>query len=763
MVNTNRSLWCIEQKAYDAQKEDFYESLFSLGNGYMGTRGFQEESYKREPHERCQFIAGVFDYIKKGITDMVNTPNYFCSVVTVNGEKMDFDQGKILEYQSILDMKKGILIRDLLWENSKGQITRIKKERFVSLDQIHLAVARYTLIPMNYSGVIALETGIDAGVKNNPISDDQLKENVETVCLLDVKEHKGIKNGGYIKVATKQSGYEIFESYRLKCDVLDEKIISKGIIESDFYIGSRVECKVHEGEAVTFEKVISVYTSRDGMLCAENETIELSQQANESGYERLAKSHSKAWEEKWQIADIQIEGDNKLQQAIRYNIFQLIQTNAERDEKVSIGARGIMHGRYKGCYFWDTEIFMLPFFLYTNPVAAKSLLMYRYHSLEGARANAKDLNLEGVKFPWMSATEGREQCESWDTGSCEVHINADIPYAIEHYYKATGDNEFLLRYGAQIYIETARYWKSRFTYDAVADVYNMIFVKGPNEYGGATVNNTYTTYMALHNFKLAMNTILWMKKLGQWEPLKEKLQFEDIELEKWQKIIDKAVIHYDQEKNLYIEDSLFYQLEPIELDRYKESAVPLYKKVCFDRLQRYRVLKQADVILLMTLLPAEFNQQEKLAAWQTYEPITLHDSTLSFGTHAIMASMLGLDEKAYEYLEKSVYLDLDNLMENTDVEGIHSAALGISWQAIVFGIAGLAIEEDGLVLKPRLPKKWQGISFKFVYLYNVLQFTINHSELTVQLSQDSVLDVLEIKVFEKAIFAQKNEKMYMLL
>jgi trehalose/maltose hydrolase-like predicted phosphorylase len=758
MKSENCRLWCIEQNKYKEEKESFYESIFSLGNGYMGVRGFHEESYKRKPHERCIFIAGLFDYIEKGITDMVNTPNYYYSVVTVNDDKFDFTQGKILEYNSRLDMKNGVLIRNILWENSKGQITNIKKERFISLDQIHLAVAKYSFIPINYSGEIMLKSGIDGSVKNNPINDDQLKENNETIKLLSVLESKSIENGGYIKVTTKNSHREIYECYTLDINVDEKEIISQESIEEDEYIGSKIVFKVQQGKEYIFEKYISVFTSRDGVKNIERETKKFSQEAYKKGFDELLKQHAKAWNKKWDMSDIQIEGDGDIQRAIRYNIFQLIQTNAERDYKVSIGARGIMHGRYKGCYFWDTEIFMLPFFIYTNPDAAKKLLLYRYHTLEGARANAKDLNLEGIKFPWMASIDGREQCESWDTGCCEIHINADIPYAIDHYYKATGDVDFILQYGAEIYIETARYWKSRFSYDEGADIYNMVFVKGPNEYGGVTFNNTYSTYMALNNFKLAIDAISLLKKKNQWEHLEEKLQFQMTEIKQWKKIIDKAVINYDEKKRLYVEDDHFYQLEPIDLSDFKEGTTPLYKKISFDRLQRFRVLKQADVILLMTLFPLAFSHDEKLTAWQEYEPITLHDSTLSFGTHSILAAMIGLHNEAYKYFEKSVTLDLLDVMKNTKKEGIHSASLGISWQSVIFGFAGLVLEGNKLILSPHIPKKWEKISFKLFYRNNIIQFVISHSNIEIQLFEGSILDTLYMGLFDKDIYVHKGVK-----
>lgn len=757
MIKEHSNSWCIVQDVMDVAREGFYESLFSLGNGYMGVRGFHEDDTQKLPHERSQFIAGIFDYIDSGITDMVNTPNYLHTKFMVDGEPFDINQGKVLDYKSILDMKRGTLTRTILWENNLGQITKVEKERFISLHHLHLACLRYTLTPINYSGELVIETGIDGSVRNSPINDDQMKVNNKTIKLLTKVDAKANQGSGYLEMLTQTRKEVVAESYEVKSLTNQEHIVENTGIQEDCYVGSRYVIDGHEGRAYTFEKYISVYTSRDGVEELKETTLRLSEEAGRIGYTELLRQHELAWAKKWHIADIQIGENQRIQQAIRYNIFQLIQTNAEHDHRVSIGARGIMHGRYKGCYFWDTEIFMLPFFLYTNPEAAKNLLLYRYHTLEGARENAKAMNLKGIKYPWMSSADGREQCESWDTGSCEIHINADIPYAIDHYYQVTGDVDFILNYGAEIYMETARYWSSRFSYDEKKDIYNMLFVKGPNEYGGVTLNNTYTSFMALHNIQLAMEAISLLKEHNQWEAFANKLDFEYGELDQWQDILDKAVIHYDEEKQLYIEDQHFFDLEPVSLEDFKDGETPLYKKICFDRLQRYRVLKQADVIQLMTLFPKAFTMEEKLVAWETYEPITLHDSTLSFGTHALFAATLGLDQVAWDYFEKSVVLDIEDVMHNTDTEGIHSASLGISWQAIIFGFAGLVLEDGELSMYPRMPKQWGKTQFNVVYRNNILHVSIMEDVAKVTLSKESPLDQMDIKIWDQLLSLEKGK------
>lgn len=728
--------WIVKQERYQPEREDFYESIFSLGNGYMGVRGFLEEQPEIGPSQTCTYIAGIYDYLKSEITDMVNTPNFSSSRITLNGEQFNYMAGKIIEFTRYLNLKEGSLTKSFIWEDKNGSKTKIETIRFLSIDNRHIGAMRYKVVPLNYSGTLTFETAIDANVVNNPISDDQLKKNTDYVDFLQELE-RGMAEGGanFILLKTAGTEYRICEALSFNCFSVDpaEKF-EKDSVSRQRYIAEKIEINMQQGKTYTLDKLVAVVTSRDGLETDIREaTLNYVTDAGKSGFDVLYENNRKAWEKKWDIADIVIEGDEKTQLAIRFNIFQLIQGNAEDDPNISIGARSIFHGRYKGCYFWDTEIFMFPFYVYTNPKAARNLLLYRYHTLWGAEENARRLSVEGAKFAWMCTTNGLEQCETWDTGCCEIHINADVAYAIDQYCKVSGDVEFIRDHGTEIYIKTARYWKSRFTYNAEKNRYNMLFVKGPNEYGGVTENNTYTTIMAINNLKLAMDAVEMMKNqfAPEWDELKEKTGFEDSEMEVWKDIAQNAIVNYDPHRNLYLEDDNFLKLEPLSIGEFKTDDTPLYHKLSFDRLQRYMVLKQADVILLMTLLPQLFTEEEKKAAWEFYEPITLHDSTLSFGTHALFAARLGLKEKAVEYFYKSLRLDLDDVMWNTGKEGLHFASFGATWQAVVNGFAGLELGENGLNFSPNLPEAWKSLSFKLIYRGKLINVRVSEGNATV--------------------------------
>lgn len=747
-MKSGYNAWSIEQKDLTRRDREFHESIFSLGNGYMGVRGFDEEEDRGTRYELCTYIAGIFDYFQPGFTDMVNTPNFWRTKIRINGEDFAVQEGSATECSKSLNMREGTVSRRIIWKDKQGNRTLIETVKFLNLSAVHTAALRVKITPLDEDGEVSWETGIDADVRNNLIPDDQMKEEFNLYEFLS-EEGKGHSNTGvmFINLKTGKSQFELCEGFGINLTSNGNPVSHEDqMIQKDKYIARKVRFRVKKNQEYILDKFISVWTSRDtvDLLC--DTVVDSVKTLMDKGFDEVLAEQRSAWQEKWEVCNIRIDGDDQCQQALRYNIFQLIQTSAANDPKVSIGARGIMHGRYKGCYFWDTEIFMLPFYLYTNPGAARNLLMYRYFTLPGAEKNAREQNVDGARFPWMSSLDGIEQCDTWDIGFSEVHITADVAYAVNRYYEVTGDIEFIRSYGLEILIQTARYWRSRFTYDQVQDRFNMLFVKGPNEYGGVTINNTYTTMMAIHNLQTAQKFISIIKQQHPmaWDTVKNKVEFDETEIGTWDEIIAKAVINYDAEKNLYIEDDNFFKLEPLNIREVKEGDVPLYRKICFDRLQRYRVLKQADVLLLMWLLPNRFSLPEKLAAWNFYEPITAHDSSLSFGTHAAIAAKLGLAEAAYRYFVKSVRLDLDDDMENTGPEGIHFAALGASWQAVVNGFCGVEINNEELVVDPHLPGSWNAISFKLYYQNSRISFDFTKDHTVILLEAG---DCQEIPVF----------------
>jgi trehalose/maltose hydrolase-like predicted phosphorylase len=670
----------------------FLESIFSQSNGYLGSRcSFFMDGAK--DYERCNYLAGGFDYISPGVTDMVNLPDLFHFQFSLGtGEYQSFSQS--------LDMRNGLFERKSVWKDKEGRETQIDISRFISMDNKHVSALSLELTALNYSGNTAVFMGIDGKTVNLPVDDDQTKENLDTVSLLSVSETETGEDYCFLKADSKAS-------CRLHVAMTARMFQNRGTAKD----ASVPDCPAKElniplveGEMVRIEKIL--YTEA---VLVDSETFlhggqDLCPHVINRSFAELLKDSEGAWKSRWDQADIEVTqkgNDSTIQSALRYNLFQLIQNCPWEDPTVSIGARGLTHGRYKGCCFWDTDIFLLPFYLYTDPKAARNLILFRLNTLPDAKKNAKALNLPGARYPWMCAIGGMEQCQSWDIGRCEIHITADVAYAVENYLKISGD-ETLDSQSAQLYVETARYWAGRFSYDQRKDVYNLLFVKGPDEYCGVSGNNAYTVLLARHNLRLALQAV------------ERKVAAAYVsEMKKWRDIIEKSRIEYDSDKDLYIQDDNFLRLEAFPGQKAGDGSAA-YHQYDFDWLQRYQVLKQADLVLLMVLKPEWFTDREQKAIWDFYEPLTLHDSSLSFGIHAWAAAYLGLEQKACEYFDKSLFLDLENRMKNTGREGIHLAAAGATWQAVVFGFAGLALGNGGKPeLSPRLPKDWKRLSFHF--------------------------------------------------
>lgn len=697
--------WEISCTDASAESRDFRESIFSQGNGYMGVRGFRPDAHGLHPAHRSTFYAGFFEYIRPGITDMVNQPDTMHTELLIDGA--DADALTILDYRQSLSLRDGLLTWHYTLLDGRGRRMRVEIERLIDMADLHTAALRYTICPLDSETVVTLRTGIDGSVENLPISDNQMQDDTAFLRLLRVEQAQAGCDGGYLLATTRTSRRASVACYR----VMDDRGAKRQGHRDGNRVYTQLEVSLPVGAAWRVEKTIAVACYRDG---GDPYALATSRLRDCTGFDAMHTRSAAAWEALWAKADVQVEGNELWQGAVRYNIFQLIQSTPRTDEHASIGARGLMHGRYKGCYFWDTEVFMLPLFLYTMPEVAKNLLLYRYHTLEDAKESARRFSVRGARYPWMASDTGFEQCETWDTGCCEVHITADIAYAMGRYVEVTGDTDFLFRYAVEVYVETARYWQDRFNYCVEDGQYHLLFVKGPDEYCGVTTNDFFTVYLARHNLLLALDAVQRLRREApeRYAALVKKTGLTDAEMAIWKRMAEHMVLHQDERTKVWQQDDTFARLEPVDVAAYKDSDEPLYCKLSFDRLQRLQVLKQPAVLMCMAMFPEAFSYEEIDAAWRYYEPKTLHDSTLSFGIHALIAARLDRQEEALRYFEKAVLLDLRDVMRNTGREGVHLAALGAAWQALVLGFGGVRVGAGGVVVQSHLPKTIDSLSFR---------------------------------------------------
>lgn len=685
-------------------REPFFESVFFTGNGRMGLRGYVAGEPDSRPSERGLFVAGMFAELKPGITDFVNLPTPAWHRLLFNGAPGVPEGG--IAYT--LDLAAGLLTQQytLLAGAARVQVT---EQRFLDPCRPALLAQRLSLCSSAPVKVV-LETGLYSGCCNCPVPDDQVKENTETVRLISEQGVEFAPAALTARWAARGTGLALTQQLRF---AWPEGWHAAELRRPGEAWGYSLRGALRPGQEAVFDKLCGVFTSRD------RDPL-IAPLPPDAGFDGLLAQAKAAWQTRWQECAVQIEGDEASEAALRYCLYQLMANCSPRDDTVSIGARGLTHTRYKGCYFWDTDLFMMPFYLLTHPEAAQSLERYRVNSLDAARAHAKKMNGAGARYPWMASFDGSEQCESWDIGASELHITADVVFALEQYLQISGD-EALAPAAWEVYAETARFWASRYTPDP-AGGYNLLFCKGPDEYCGITSNNLFTNWLARRNLRLALAAApkLRAKAPARWQAL----GLTEEELHRWQALHDGIKLPRDPATGRWRTDDTFHLLEPVELAALKPTPEASYHRVCFDRLQRCKVVKQADVLLLMSRLPQDFTREEKLAAWQDFEPLCLHDSTLSFASHALFAAQNGLGEAAWHYFEQALYLDLREVMGNTGKEGLHPANLGEVWQAVIFGFAGLRFGQAGPEFEPHLPERWRGLRFHFYWRGAQYQATV---------------------------------------
>lgn len=650
--------WSIYCKA-PGWHNDFYESIFFIGNGRIGIRGYIPGEPELRPIQKGLYVSGIFGEIKPGITDFVNIPTPVFNRIYIDGEEAELAS----DIERTLDMKAAVLTVQFKLKKKQKYVS-VEYQRFLPKEHPSLIMQRLVFTP-HEDMRLSISSGIMTQSCNSPIPDDQTKTNTETIKLSYMEKADVGKDGIHCEFIIKGTGLKVSEDVSFYCPNFQ-------------FSGGKDACTIYTADAareqrLIFDKAACILTSRD----VDPRITPLPDRWN---YDLLLNEHKWAWKTTWEKCDLFVPKlDDDMQTGLRYSMFQLMGSNNSKDPTVSIGARGLSHGRYKGCYFWDTDMFMLPFFLENDLEAAKNLCEYRVRSLAAAKAHAKKMNAAGARYPWMAALDGSEQCESWDIGASELHITADVAYALGAYCEKSQDEEFYLNKAAEVFIETARFWVSRYTYHKESGKADLLFCKGPDEYCGITNNNLFTNVMVQHNLDLAIKAASDLKE--RHPELYMRLGITKEEIDHMAELRKAIKWPHDPINGHLTQDETFHLLEPVDISILKPDDGASYHHVCFDRLQRYKVIKQADVILIMTRFPYLFTKEEKHTAWHDFEPLCLHDSTLSFASHALFAFQNGLNEEGFEYLRKALLLDLRDIMGNTGHEGLHLACMGEAWQA----------------------------------------------------------------------------------
>lgn len=726
--------WLILQDEYDAAENLNYESLFCLTNGYLGTRGsYEEGTVKSLP---CTFVNGVFDKSETFMRELANLPNWLGIRLYVEKELIGIENCSILEFSRVLDMKHAMLVKRFLLEDKKGRQTLVEGIRFVSRANVHRMAVKLYVTPINYDGIIEVENIVDGSVINFA---DAPRFKVKHTYL--VANERLTENGVYIECATRDNHLHVGTGA-----FLDAERNGKSVIKTrQFYaFGEQTiefqDFDAEQGVTTEITKYASIYTERDLPKYELHSAVKNEIDAFvERGFEQELAEHFKVYEEMWKEADIQIQGDFDLDRAVRFNIFHLMSTGNEHDDRVNVGAK-LLHGEeYGGHAFWDTELFMLPFFAYVFPKTAKNLESYRYRLLDAARANAAKNGYKGAQYPWESADDGTEQCPDWTIepdGTCyrcyvadyEHHVTAAVAYGIYDYVKITKDTSFLSKKGAEILMETARFWASRCEYITEKDRYEIRKVTGPDEWHEPVDNNVYTNYLAKWNLRYVIALIQDLKEHHRedYDRIAEKISLTEKEIEEWNMVQSKIYLPRKEGTQLLEQFEGYFDLQEVTIQEYDKNDWPIRPaELKTMKTKETQIIKQADVVMLLHLMGEEFDEETTKLNYSYYEKRTLHGSSLSPSIYSIMGLKVGDDTKAYRYLRRAAFIDLINLQKNTR-EGIHAANAGGVWQTVVFGFAGLSIDADGILnITPKMPKEWEGVTFRIHYLNSWLEISID--------------------------------------
>lgn len=710
-------------------KEDFRlaESMMSLGNGHMGIRGNFEENYSGDFH-RGSYIAGVWfpdktrvGWWKNGYPEyfgkVINSTNYIGIRVFVDEDEIDLYKNKVTEFYRELDMQHGVLTRRFTVEHG-DKVTKVEVVRFLSVSNKELAVVQYKITPVNYEGNITFIPYLDGDIRNE---DSNYDEDFWQEVAREVTDYKGS-----LVMRTKDNpfGTPTFQTAVQMQIVVDGHVLKTTTNEKDEYVENTIVLKSEKGQTVSLLKYVAVTTDRDydaSQLLPKGKDV-LSK-AIESGFDALLNDHKNGWLKRWDKADVEIQGDAEAQQGIRFNLFQLFCTYYGEDARLNIGPKGFTGEKYGGATYWDTEAYAIPLYLSTaSPEVARNLCVYRHNQLDGAYHNASQQGLKGALYPMVTFT-GIECHNEWEITFEEIHRNGAIAYAVYNYVNYTGDRNYLHEYGIDVLTGISRFWADRVHYNKKKDLYMMHGVTGPNEYENNVNNNWYTNRIAVWTLTYTLEVIDYLQKNGYSDRV-NGLSLSEEEQNKWKEIIDKMYFPYDEELGVFVQHDTFLDKDLMPAEDLNPEDRPLNQKWSWDKILRSCFIKQADVLQGLYFLNHEYTIDEKRRNFEFYEPMTVHESSLSPCIHSILASELGMEEKAYEMYNRTARLDLDNYNNDTE-DGLHITSMTGSWLAIVQGFAGMRTANETLSFAPFIPSTWDRYTFKIVYREHQLKIDVN--------------------------------------
>ncbi|RXK52302.1 family 65 glycosyl hydrolase domain-containing protein [Aquirufa rosea] len=711
--------WKVIEDRFHPEYNEITESIFSLGNGRMGQRANFEESYSGKTLQG-NYVAGVYYPDKTRVGWWKNGyPEYFAKVLNaanwigidleLDGIKVDLHQATIHDFYRELNMKEGYLLRRCEISLSNGKRLLIQSIRFNSMADDESGAICFQVTPINFSGEIHISAFIDGDVKNKD-------SNYQEKFWEEVKVHAW-ENRSCVWSKTKKSNFEVMTGQEVQIFQNGQKLdINPSYELKEKYSALHYQLDIKQNETLSIYKyAVNLSSENHASHSFEQVLLDYLQRISQKGFEKMLQEQANAWAEKWKINDIIIEGDVAAQQGIRFNIFQLNQTYTGKDDRLNIGPKGFTGEKYGGSTYWDTEAYCIPFYLSTAPShVAKNLLIYRWKQLDKAIENAEKLGFsQGAALYPMVTMNGEECHNEWEITFEEIHRNGAIAYAIKDYVQYTDDKKHLVDYGWDVLLAIARFWKQRVNWSENLQKYVILGVTGPNEYENNANNNWYTNYLAAWCLSYVQEVYQEIKNLFP-EDSKLKFiqsQFDEQELTDFEEIASNMYYPRDEKRGIYLQQDGFLDKVIAPVDQIPANQRPIHQHWSWDRILRSCYIKQADVLQGMYFFEPHFSQEEISRNYNFYEPLTVHESSLSPCVHSILAAKLGKEEKSYEFYTRAARLDLDDYNNDTE-DGCHITSMAGTWMSIIKGFAGQSVENNLLHLAPFLPKQWKSYRFK---------------------------------------------------
>jgi kojibiose phosphorylase len=704
--------WLVVEDEFDPTRQRSQETVFSVGNGRFATRGSLDEGYRA--NRPATLAHGVFAPHPLAHSELANLPDWTSLDVHVGGERFSLESGATLRHRRVLDIRNGLLRREVTWRSPAGHTIELTFERFVSLARPNVAASRVTVVATDFDGSVEVHARLNARPETDGLAHTQIDEQrvADGLATLSVRiRGRDTLIGEAMRVVVRGADAE--------AEVWNAREQPTLVARWD----------AQSAATATFEKTVVLVTSSVSGNPIDAAITELGS-LEDADFNSLLVESEAEWRRDWDMADIVIEGDPEAQLATRFALFQLMICAPRADDQVSIGAKGLTGFGYRGHVFWDTDTFMLPFFVHFRPETARNLLSYRYHRLAGARRKATANGFEGAQFPWESAETGDEVTPTWLpdatgrqlvriwTGDIAIHISAMVAQAAIKYWRSSGDDAWMLDRGAEMILESARFWASRAEWKEDRGRYEFTDVIGPDEYHEHVDNNAYTNRFAAWHLRAAAEIGEWL--LGQSPARARELLGEPKDaaatLADFRRVADAIHLGLQRADGVVEQFDGYFQLRGVDLARYADRADSMQAILGMAGVAETQIIKQPDVLMLAALLPETFSHNQLVANYDYYDPRTDHvsGSSLGPGIQALVAAQLGHVGAAYEHFLRAARVDLADVRGNTQ-DGTHAASNGALWQAIVFGFAGVVFEGDEVRTTPHLPPHWRRLSFRLAH------------------------------------------------